>query len=190
MKLLFLNVRALQILKIVEWCVILIFFLQNRAARVRVGKGDKPVTYEQAHPPHYIGERKGWLSQHTSELLLTKWFIDFIWFRATQLRGFNWKNKIKSLFKVRNYFILSSRDSSFNIGGFWIIHWTFFLQAISKEREEQLNASLRTCSFGGLCSGPSTVAWPMRLWSKDGATFSLCALWCCRRCSPPSFTSL
>lgn len=41
--------------------------LQNRAARVRVGKGDKPVTYEQAHPPHYIAHRKGWLSLHTSE---------------------------------------------------------------------------------------------------------------------------
>ncbi|XP_063788017.1 small ribosomal subunit protein uS3m isoform X3 [Pseudophryne corroboree] len=42
--------------------------LQNRAARVRVGKRDKPVTYEQAHPPHYIAHRKGWLSQHTSNL--------------------------------------------------------------------------------------------------------------------------
>ncbi|XP_073180969.1 small ribosomal subunit protein uS3mA-like isoform X3 [Lepidochelys kempii] len=42
--------------------------LQNRAARVRVGKGDKPVTYEQAHPPHYIAHRKGWLSLHTSNL--------------------------------------------------------------------------------------------------------------------------
>ncbi|NXN25354.1 RT24 protein, partial [Nycticryphes semicollaris] len=36
-----------------------------RAARVRVGKGDKLVTYEQAHPPHYIAHRKGWLSLHT-----------------------------------------------------------------------------------------------------------------------------
>ncbi|KAG8441034.1 hypothetical protein GDO86_006682 [Hymenochirus boettgeri] len=42
--------------------------LKNRAARVRVGKGDKPVTYEEAHPPHYIAHRKGWLSQHTSNL--------------------------------------------------------------------------------------------------------------------------
>ncbi|XP_063301618.1 small ribosomal subunit protein uS3m [Pelobates fuscus] len=42
--------------------------LKNRAARVRVGKGDKPVTYEQAHPPHFIAHRKGWLSQHTSNL--------------------------------------------------------------------------------------------------------------------------
>ncbi|XP_044539991.1 28S ribosomal protein S24, mitochondrial-like, partial [Gracilinanus agilis] len=41
---------------------------QNRAARVRVGKGDKPVTYEQAHPPHDIAHRKGWLSLHTSNL--------------------------------------------------------------------------------------------------------------------------
>ncbi|XP_020511961.1 small ribosomal subunit protein uS3m [Labrus bergylta] len=41
---------------------------KNRAARVRVGKGDKPLTYEQALPPHHIGHRKGWLSQHTSNL--------------------------------------------------------------------------------------------------------------------------
>ncbi|XP_067396363.1 small ribosomal subunit protein uS3m [Emydura macquarii macquarii] len=41
---------------------------KNQAARVRGGKGDKPVTYEQAHPPHYIAHRKGWLSQHTSNL--------------------------------------------------------------------------------------------------------------------------
>nr|XP_028597086.1 28S ribosomal protein S24, mitochondrial [Podarcis muralis] len=41
---------------------------KNRAARVRVGKGDKPVTYEEAHPPHFIAHRKGWLSQHTSNL--------------------------------------------------------------------------------------------------------------------------
>ncbi|MBN3270958.1 RT24A protein, partial [Polyodon spathula] len=40
----------------------------NRAARVRVGKGDRPVTYEQAHPPHFIAHRKGWLSQHSSNL--------------------------------------------------------------------------------------------------------------------------
>ncbi|KAA8579205.1 hypothetical protein FQN60_000027 [Etheostoma spectabile] len=33
----------------------------NRAARVRVGKGDKPLTYEQALPPHHIAHRKGWL---------------------------------------------------------------------------------------------------------------------------------
>lgn len=43
------------------------FSVQNRAARVRVGKGDKPLTYEQAHPPHQIAHRKGWLSQHCSE---------------------------------------------------------------------------------------------------------------------------
>ncbi|NXQ54621.1 RT24 protein, partial [Anthoscopus minutus] len=41
---------------------------QTRAARVRVGKGDKMVTYEQAHAPHYIGHRKGWLSLHTGSL--------------------------------------------------------------------------------------------------------------------------
>ena len=45
----------------------LIVDFQNRAARIRVGKGDKPVTYEQALAPHHIGHRKGWLSQHTSE---------------------------------------------------------------------------------------------------------------------------
>ncbi|XP_069773945.1 small ribosomal subunit protein uS3m [Narcine bancroftii] len=41
---------------------------KNRAARIRVAKGDKPVTYEQANPPHFIAHRKGWLSQHTSNL--------------------------------------------------------------------------------------------------------------------------
>ncbi|KAK4808303.1 hypothetical protein QYF61_020784 [Mycteria americana] len=41
---------------------------QTRAARVRVGKGDKPVTYEKAHAPHYIAHRKGWLSLHTGNL--------------------------------------------------------------------------------------------------------------------------
>lgn len=40
---------------------------QNWAARVRVSKGKKLVTYEAAHPPHYIAHRKGWLSQHTSK---------------------------------------------------------------------------------------------------------------------------
>ncbi|XP_029921207.1 small ribosomal subunit protein uS3m [Myripristis murdjan] len=41
---------------------------KNRAARIRVGKGDRPITYEQALHPHHIGHRKGWLSQHTSNL--------------------------------------------------------------------------------------------------------------------------
>ncbi|XP_057675166.1 small ribosomal subunit protein uS3m [Corythoichthys intestinalis] len=41
---------------------------KNRAARIRVGKGDRPVTYEQALKPHHIGHQKGWLSQHTSNL--------------------------------------------------------------------------------------------------------------------------
>ncbi|KAF3822434.1 hypothetical protein GH733_007808, partial [Mirounga leonina] len=40
----------------------------NQAARVRAGKGDKPVTYEEAHAPHYIAHRKGWLSLHTGNL--------------------------------------------------------------------------------------------------------------------------
>ncbi|XP_075592632.1 small ribosomal subunit protein uS3m-like isoform X1 [Balearica regulorum gibbericeps] len=42
--------------------------LKTRAARVRVGRGDKPVTYEKAHAPHYIAHRKGWLSRHTGNL--------------------------------------------------------------------------------------------------------------------------
>ncbi|XP_061782898.1 small ribosomal subunit protein uS3m [Nerophis lumbriciformis] len=41
---------------------------KNQAARARVGKGDRPVTYERALKPHHIGHRKGWLSQHTSNL--------------------------------------------------------------------------------------------------------------------------
>ncbi|XP_003465839.1 small ribosomal subunit protein uS3m isoform X1 [Cavia porcellus] len=41
---------------------------KNRAARVRVSKGDKPVTYEEVHAPHYIAHRKGWLSLHTGNL--------------------------------------------------------------------------------------------------------------------------
>lgn len=32
-----------------------------------MSKGDKPVTYEEAHAPHYIAHRKGWLSLHTGE---------------------------------------------------------------------------------------------------------------------------
>ncbi|XP_075300818.1 small ribosomal subunit protein uS3m [Opisthocomus hoazin] len=42
--------------------------LKARAARVRVGKGDKAVTYERAHAPHHIAHRKGWLSLHTGNL--------------------------------------------------------------------------------------------------------------------------
>ncbi|KAJ7988280.1 hypothetical protein DPEC_G00321940 [Dallia pectoralis] len=42
---------------------------KNRAARIRVGKGDRPLTYEEALHPHHIGHRKGWLSQHTSNLM-------------------------------------------------------------------------------------------------------------------------
>ncbi|XP_043951846.1 28S ribosomal protein S24, mitochondrial [Gambusia affinis] len=41
---------------------------KNRAARIRIGKGDKPLTYEQAFHPHQIAHRKGWLSQHASNL--------------------------------------------------------------------------------------------------------------------------
>uniref|UniRef100_A0AAV2IS51 Uncharacterized protein n=1 Tax=Knipowitschia caucasica TaxID=637954 RepID=A0AAV2IS51_KNICA len=41
---------------------------KNKAARIRVGKGDRPLTYEQALPPHQIGHRKGWLSHHTGNL--------------------------------------------------------------------------------------------------------------------------
>ncbi|XP_072165377.1 small ribosomal subunit protein uS3m-like [Diadema setosum] len=38
------------------------------AGRVRVSKGEKPVTYEEVHPPHYIGVRKSWNSKHTANL--------------------------------------------------------------------------------------------------------------------------
>ncbi|KAM9306330.1 small ribosomal subunit protein uS3m [Pholidichthys leucotaenia] len=41
---------------------------KSQAGRVRVGKREKSVSYEQAHPPHRIGHSKGWLSQHTSNL--------------------------------------------------------------------------------------------------------------------------
>ncbi|XP_062340143.1 small ribosomal subunit protein uS3m [Osmerus eperlanus] len=41
---------------------------KNRAARIRVRKGDRPLTYEEALHPHHIGHRKGWLSQHCSNL--------------------------------------------------------------------------------------------------------------------------
>lgn len=41
---------------------------KNRAARVRVSKGNKPVSYGEAHGPHYIAHRKGWLSLHTGNL--------------------------------------------------------------------------------------------------------------------------
>ncbi|XP_042327497.1 28S ribosomal protein S24, mitochondrial [Sceloporus undulatus] len=41
---------------------------KNQAARVRVGKGDRPVSYEEAHPPHGVAHRKGWLSLGTSHL--------------------------------------------------------------------------------------------------------------------------
>ncbi|XP_013876437.1 small ribosomal subunit protein uS3m [Austrofundulus limnaeus] len=43
-------------------------YCKNQAARIRVGKGNKPLTYEQAYHPHHIAHFKGWLSQHTSNL--------------------------------------------------------------------------------------------------------------------------
>ncbi|TRY55332.1 hypothetical protein DNTS_009038 [Danionella cerebrum] len=42
--------------------------LKNRAARIRISKGDRPLTYEQTYHPHHIGHLKGWLSQHTGNL--------------------------------------------------------------------------------------------------------------------------
>lgn len=36
----------------------------------RSPKGDKPLTYEMANPPHFIGVRKGWNSWNTSNLSL------------------------------------------------------------------------------------------------------------------------
>uniref|UniRef100_A0A8C5RQ13 Mitochondrial ribosomal protein S24 n=1 Tax=Laticauda laticaudata TaxID=8630 RepID=A0A8C5RQ13_LATLA len=39
-----------------------------QAGRVRPRKGNQPVTYQEAHPPHHIGHRKGWLSLHTGNL--------------------------------------------------------------------------------------------------------------------------
>ncbi|KAM6432031.1 small ribosomal subunit protein uS3m isoform 1-T1 [Liasis olivaceus] len=41
---------------------------KSHAARIRPRKGNQPVTYEAAHPPHFIAHRKGWLSQHTGNL--------------------------------------------------------------------------------------------------------------------------
>ncbi|XP_062410000.1 small ribosomal subunit protein uS3m [Sardina pilchardus] len=41
---------------------------KNKAARIRVMKGDRPLNYEQALHPHQIAHRKGWLSAHTSNL--------------------------------------------------------------------------------------------------------------------------
>ncbi|XP_048195254.1 28S ribosomal protein S24, mitochondrial isoform X1 [Perognathus longimembris pacificus] len=59
---------------------------KNRAARVRVGKGDKPVTYEEAHAPHYIAHRKGWLSLHTDRILFCCWSSVTYW-NIKLLRG-------------------------------------------------------------------------------------------------------
>ncbi|XP_025721917.1 small ribosomal subunit protein uS3m-like, partial [Callorhinus ursinus] len=49
----------------------------NRVARVRVGKGDKLVTYEEVQVPHYTAHCKGWLSLHAGclvdQLILKRW---------------------------------------------------------------------------------------------------------------------
>ncbi|XP_066094956.1 small ribosomal subunit protein uS3m-like isoform X2 [Saccopteryx bilineata] len=42
---------------------------KNRASWVQVSQGDKPVIYEEAHAPHHIAHRKGWLSLHTGNPL-------------------------------------------------------------------------------------------------------------------------
>ncbi|XP_035481682.1 28S ribosomal protein S24, mitochondrial isoform X1 [Scophthalmus maximus] len=63
---------------------------KNRAARIRVGKGDKPLTYEQALHPHHIGHRKGWLSQHTTTALLVqeaRCHEEFTLFQFSNLKG-------------------------------------------------------------------------------------------------------
>ncbi|XP_066094957.1 small ribosomal subunit protein uS3m-like isoform X3 [Saccopteryx bilineata] len=44
------------------------FGQRNRASWVQVSQGDKPVIYEEAHAPHHIAHRKGWLSLHTGNL--------------------------------------------------------------------------------------------------------------------------
>lgn len=38
-----------------------------------MGKGHKPVSYEEAHAPHHIAHRKGWLSLHTGERTVAVW---------------------------------------------------------------------------------------------------------------------
>lgn len=38
---------------------------KNQVAQVQVGKGNKQVTYKEAHAHHHIAHRKGWLSLHT-----------------------------------------------------------------------------------------------------------------------------
>ncbi|XP_002733110.2 small ribosomal subunit protein uS3mA-like [Saccoglossus kowalevskii] len=39
-----------------------------KAGRVKVSKGDKPITYEQANPPHLAGVTKSWKSWNTANL--------------------------------------------------------------------------------------------------------------------------
>ncbi|XP_007449445.1 PREDICTED: 28S ribosomal protein S24, mitochondrial-like [Lipotes vexillifer] len=41
---------------------------ENRAARGRLGKGEKLVTCEEAHAPRHVTHRKDWLSLHTGNL--------------------------------------------------------------------------------------------------------------------------
>lgn len=44
--------------------------LKKVAGRFKVSvRGDKPLTYEQANPPHVIGHRKSWNSWNTSNLM-------------------------------------------------------------------------------------------------------------------------
>lgn len=44
---------------------------KSQAGRYRpTPKGDFPLTYEMAQPPHYIVQRKSWNSWNTSKLLL------------------------------------------------------------------------------------------------------------------------
>ncbi|XP_071954453.1 small ribosomal subunit protein uS3mA-like [Antedon mediterranea] len=41
---------------------------KSTAGKVKVSKGEKPITYEQANPPFNIGVRKGWNTHHTANL--------------------------------------------------------------------------------------------------------------------------
>uniref|UniRef100_A0AAZ3QX17 Uncharacterized protein n=2 Tax=Oncorhynchus tshawytscha TaxID=74940 RepID=A0AAZ3QX17_ONCTS len=63
------STRALHVTAASWHLVLSLLCCQNRAARIRVGKGDRALTYEQAPHTHHIGHRKGWLSQHTSNNL-------------------------------------------------------------------------------------------------------------------------
>ncbi|XP_033103112.1 28S ribosomal protein S24-A, mitochondrial-like [Anneissia japonica] len=41
---------------------------KSTAGKVKVSKGEKPITYEQANPPYYTGVRKGWNTHHTGNI--------------------------------------------------------------------------------------------------------------------------